>query len=191
VTPADWAWIGGLFDALFPAWYHGVPWSGHRGKKFEPQAAMQLMADHGVRNVFLPPTALKADAQVGVRNAGVNLRSMLTAANRSAPNSWTGARDLRHRCPRSVRPDRMQSPWSATTQNCFDPAGIDGPRDPGFDVRDSAMSRGEKCRGSERGIIGVRQPNPCTMIELLDNPEATARKYGRTIPGHRRSRQTG
>ena len=27
-TPADWAWIGGLFDVLFPAWYHGVPWSG-------------------------------------------------------------------------------------------------------------------------------------------------------------------
>ena len=24
-TPADWAWIGGLFDALFPALYHGVP----------------------------------------------------------------------------------------------------------------------------------------------------------------------
>src|SRR5258707_13242250 len=58
-TPADWAWIGGLFDALFPAWYHGVPVVGHRAKKFEPQAAMPLMADHGVRNVFLPPTALK------------------------------------------------------------------------------------------------------------------------------------
>src|ERR1700737_4972896 len=27
-TPADWAWIGGLFDALFPAWYHGVPGGG-------------------------------------------------------------------------------------------------------------------------------------------------------------------
>ena len=24
-TPADWAWIGGLFNALFPAWYCGVP----------------------------------------------------------------------------------------------------------------------------------------------------------------------
>ena len=23
-TPADWAWIGGLLDALLPAWYHGV-----------------------------------------------------------------------------------------------------------------------------------------------------------------------
>src|SRR5207245_7609246 len=62
----------------FPAWYHGVPVVGHRAKKFEPQAAMQLMADHGVRNVFLPPTALKLMRQVGVRNAGVNLRSMLT-----------------------------------------------------------------------------------------------------------------
>ena len=36
-TPADWAWIGGLFDALFPAWYHGVPVVGHRARKFEPE----------------------------------------------------------------------------------------------------------------------------------------------------------
>src|SRR5467141_1412306 len=75
-TPADWAWIGGLFDALFPAWYHGVPVVGHRAKKFEPQAAMQLMADHGVRNVFLPPTALKLMRQTGVKHTGVKLRSM-------------------------------------------------------------------------------------------------------------------
>src|ERR1700722_12978771 len=77
-TPADWAWIGGLFDALFPAWYHGVPVVGHRAKKFEPQAAMQLMADHAVRNVFLPPTALKLMRQAQVKHPGVKLRSMLT-----------------------------------------------------------------------------------------------------------------
>src|SRR5260221_4131802 len=75
-TPADWAWIGGLFDALFPAWYHGVPVVGHRAKKFEPQAAMQLMADHRVRNVFLPPTALKLMRQAEVKHASVKLRSM-------------------------------------------------------------------------------------------------------------------
>src|SRR5467141_4273659 len=39
-TPADWGWIGGLFDALFPAWYHGVPVVGHRARKLEPQAAL-------------------------------------------------------------------------------------------------------------------------------------------------------
>src|SRR5882757_1739000 len=77
-TPADWAWIGGLFDALFAAWYHGVPVLGHRARKFEPQAAMQLMADHGVRNVFLPPTAIKLMRQAGVESAGVKLRSLLT-----------------------------------------------------------------------------------------------------------------
>src|SRR3569832_1961374 len=77
-TPADWAWIGGLFDALFPAWYHGVATLGHRAKKFEPQAAMQLMADHGVRNVFLPPTALKLMRQAGVGHPGVRLRSIFT-----------------------------------------------------------------------------------------------------------------
>ncbi|HYN40091.1 MAG TPA: AMP-binding protein, partial [Rhodospirillales bacterium] len=77
-TPADWAWIGGLFDALFPAWYHGVAILGHRAKKFEPQAAMQLMADHAVRNVFLPPTALKLMRQADVTHASVKLRSIFT-----------------------------------------------------------------------------------------------------------------
>src|SRR5690349_17287077 len=58
-TPADWAWIGGLINALLAAWYHGVAIIGHRARKFEPGAAMQLMAEHKIRNVFLPPTALK------------------------------------------------------------------------------------------------------------------------------------
>src|SRR6478672_1158465 len=77
-TPADWAWIGGLFDALFPAWYHGVPVVGHRARKFEPQAAMQMMADYGIRNVFLPPTALKLMRIAGVKHPGVRLRSIFT-----------------------------------------------------------------------------------------------------------------
>src|SRR6201995_701942 len=37
--------------------------------------------------------------------------------------------------------------------------------------------RGEELPRGERGIIGVRQPNPCTMIEYWRNPEATAKKY--------------
>jgi len=52
---------GGLFDALV-SWpgITACPWSAicAEGETFEPQAAMQLMADHAVRNVFLPPTAL-------------------------------------------------------------------------------------------------------------------------------------
>src|SRR6267142_1425151 len=77
-TPADWAWIGGLINALLAAWYHAVPIVGHRARKFEPQAAMQMMADYGIRNVFLPPTALKLMRQADVKHPGVKLRSIFT-----------------------------------------------------------------------------------------------------------------
>jgi len=58
-TPADWAWIGGLLDVLMPAWHHGVTVVSHRFEKFDAEEALQMMADLGIRNVFLPPTALK------------------------------------------------------------------------------------------------------------------------------------
>ena len=58
-TPADWSWIGGLLDVVFPALHHGVPVVAHRFAKFEAAAAFDLMERCGVRNTFLPPTALK------------------------------------------------------------------------------------------------------------------------------------
>ncbi len=58
-TPADWAWIGGLLDVLLPSLYFGVPVLAHRAAKFDPEEAFALIARHGVRNAFMPPTALK------------------------------------------------------------------------------------------------------------------------------------
>ena len=58
-TPADWAWIGGLLDVLMPALHHGVPVVARRFEKFTGEAAFQLIQDFGIRNAFLPPTALK------------------------------------------------------------------------------------------------------------------------------------
>jgi acetyl-CoA synthetase len=175
-TPADWAWIGGLFDALFPAWYHGVPVVGHRAKKFEPQAAMQLMADHGVRNVFLPPTALKLMRQAEVKHPGVKLRSMLTGGESLGAELLDWVRitfgidahevygqtecNLVVGCNSRLFPIRPGSMGKAT---------------PGFDVR-IVNDRGEEQPTGARGIIGVRQPNPCTMLEYWKNPEATAKK---------------
>ena len=68
-TPADWAWIGGLFNALFPVWYHGMPVVGHRARKFEPQAAMQLMADH--RRAQRVPAADRAEADAAGRRQDI------------------------------------------------------------------------------------------------------------------------
>ncbi len=63
-TPADWAWIGGLIDVLFPSWHHGIPVVAYRAKKFDPEQAFHFISKYGIRNAFMPPTALKMMRQV-------------------------------------------------------------------------------------------------------------------------------
>ncbi len=58
-SPADWAWTGGLMDALLPALYFGRPIVAFNGR-FSPQAALELLREYGVTHTFLFPTALKA-----------------------------------------------------------------------------------------------------------------------------------
>ncbi|MGO4711492.1 acyl-CoA synthetase [Bradyrhizobium sp. 2TAF24] len=177
-TPADWAWIGGLFDALFPAWYHGVPIVGYRARKFEPQAAMQLMADHKVRNVFLPPTALKLMRQANVNHADVRLRSILTGGESlgAALLGWVrttfgiDAHEIygQTECNLVVGNNARLFPIRP---------GSMGRAIPGFDVR-IVNEQGEELPRGSRGIIGVRRPNPCMMLEYWRNAQATAKKYG-------------
>jgi len=176
-TPADWAWIGGLFDALFPAWYHGVPVVGHRARKFEPQAAMQLMADHGVRNVFLPPTALKLMRQAGVRHAGVRLRSMLSGGESLGAELLEWVRATFGIDAHEVYGQTECNLVVGSNSKLFPiRPGSMGKATPGFDVR-IVNERGEEQPRGSRGIIGVRQPNPCTMLGYWKNEEATAGKF--------------
>lgn len=58
-SPADWAWTGGLMDALLPSLYFGRPIVAYNGR-FSPELAFTLMQEHGVTHSFLFPTALKA-----------------------------------------------------------------------------------------------------------------------------------
>ena len=58
-SPADWAWTGGLMDALLPSLYFGRPIVAFNGR-FSPEAAFEILQNHGVTHTFLFPTALKA-----------------------------------------------------------------------------------------------------------------------------------
>ena len=58
-TPADWAWTGGLWDALLPALNYGMPIVAFEGGGFDPERVCKLMSDYAVTNAFIPPTALK------------------------------------------------------------------------------------------------------------------------------------
>lgn len=58
-SPADWAWTGGLMDALLPTLCFGRPIVAYQGR-FGPEKAFELMQNYGVTHTFLFPTALKA-----------------------------------------------------------------------------------------------------------------------------------
>src|SRR6202011_5183643 len=75
-TPADWAWAGGLLDALLPSLHFGVPVVARKFDKFDPGEAFHLMARMGVRNAFIPPTALRLMRSVSRPPADLQLRSI-------------------------------------------------------------------------------------------------------------------
>ncbi|MGJ4998191.1 acyl-CoA synthetase [Bradyrhizobium sp. HKCCYLS3077] len=176
-TPADWAWIGGLFDALFPAWYHAVPVVGYRAKKFVPQAAMQLMADYQIRNVFLPPTALKLMRQANVKHDGVKLRSILTGGESLGAELLDWVRATFGIDAHEIYGQTECNLVVGNNAKLFPiRPGSMGKATPGFEVL-IVNDKGEELPRGTRGIIGVRQPNPCTMIEYWRNPEATQKKF--------------
>jgi acetyl-CoA synthetase len=73
-TPADWAWIGGLYDVLMPALVHGVPVVAFRSRRFDPEQAFEVIARAGIRNVFMPATALRMMRRAG--GVPVSLRTL-------------------------------------------------------------------------------------------------------------------
>lgn len=58
-SPADWAWTGGLMDALLPSLYFGRPIVAFAGR-FDPELAFEILQTNQVTHTFLFPTALKA-----------------------------------------------------------------------------------------------------------------------------------
>ena len=177
-TPADWAWIGGLLDVLLPSLFHGVPVLAHRMPKFEPEAALRLMAEHGVRNAFLPPTALKmmrglADpARFGARprsigSGGETLGAELLDWGRAAfgvtINEFYG-----------------QTECNLVVASCaaLMPArpGWMGRAVPGHDVA-IVDADGQVQPAGTLGTIAVRRPDPVMFLGYWGDPAATAAKF--------------
>lgn len=94
-SPADWAWTGGLMDALLPTMHFGYPILGYRGR-FDPEKALHLMQKYGVRNAFLFPTALKMMMKAVPRpreSHNLQLRSMMSAGEAVGETVFAWSRD--------------------------------------------------------------------------------------------------
>jgi acetyl-CoA synthetase len=178
-TPADWAWIGGLFDVLMPSLYFGVPVVAARQGRFDPEAAIDLMARHEVKNVFFPPTALRLLRRAGIDAAAksLQLRSLASGGERLGDdviawgetvfgltiNEFSGQTEANLVIGNNARvlPRR---------------AGSMGRAIPGHEVRiiDEA---GMPLAPGETGEIAIRRPDPVMFLGYWRNPAATAAKF--------------
>ena len=172
-TPADWAWIGGLFDVAMPALALGVPVVAARMPRFEAEACKALIERFGIRNVFFPPTALRllkaADVRIdGLRSVasggeplGAEMLDWGTRALGVTINEFYGQTEC----------NMVAS--SAVSQFPPRPGCIGKPVD-GFEIgvidAEGQITEGE-------GEIAVRKGAPSMMLGYWNKPEATAEKF--------------
>ncbi|NMM00938.1 AMP-binding protein [Paraburkholderia sp. RP-4-7] len=177
-TPADWAWIGGLFDVLLPSWHHGIAVLARRFAKFDGYAAFDLMARHAVSHTFLPPTALKMMRGVehperwklalrSVASGGESLGEELIGWGRKALgvtiNEFYGQTEC----------NVVVSSCAALFEPCF---GAIGRAVPGHQVAIIDADGNELPQGAI-GDIAVAAPDPVMFLGYWRNEPATREKF--------------
>jgi acetyl-CoA synthetase len=178
-TPADWAWIGGLLDVLMPAWHHGVAVVAHRFEKFDPEAAFELIAELGVRNTFLPPTALKMMRGVSEpeKRWGYGLRSVASGGETLGAEllDW-GRRTL----GLTINEFYGQTECNMIVSSCASimesKPGIMGRPVPGHEIA-VVDERGKRVADGESGNIAAKRPDPVMFLRYWNNPQATEEKF--------------
>jgi acetyl-CoA synthetase len=178
-TPADWAWLGGLTDVLLPSWYHGIPVVAYRAKKFDPEFAFYLMAKHGIRNSFIPPTALKLMRQV--KDPGSRHKYQLRTV---ASGGETLGKELlewgKTTFGFTINEFYGQTEVNLVVGNCAEimeiRPGSMGKAIPGH-VVEIVDDNGNVLPTGETGNVGIKHPDPVMFLEYWKNPDATREKY--------------
>ena len=190
-SPADWAWTGGLMDALLPTLYFGFPIVGYQGR-FTPEKARELIERYRVTNSFLFPTALKMmmrSAAWSDARGRLPLRAIMSAGEPvgSAVFDWTrealgvtvnemfGQTEMNYIVGNSqarwpARPGAMGRPYPGHRVAVIDEAGAELP--PG--------EAGEVALHSH-DIHG--HPDPVLFLGYWNDDAATRRKFTGPI-GH-------
>lgn len=178
-TPADWAWIGGLIDVLFPSLHYGIPVVAFRAKKFDPEKALDLMVRHEVRNTFLPPTALKMLRTLkGIKNKyPLRLRAVLSGGEPLGEEvlEW-GRAEL----GLDINEFYGQTEANLLVGNCavimpIKPGSMGRPT-PGHQVT-VVDEKGNPLKPGEVGEIAVKKGDPVMFLGYWQNEQATQEKF--------------
>lgn len=178
-TPADWAWAGGLLNLLLPGLYFGVPVVSGRFEKFDPEAALGLAEKMGVRNAFIPPTALRMlKAVSGIRRRfRLDLRTIGSAGEALGRETYDWAKD---ELGLTVNEFYGQTECNIVLSSCaalgVSRGGAIGKAVPGHDVA-VIDGEGRPLPAGEVGQIAVRRPDPVMFLGYWQNDKATREKF--------------
>ncbi|WP_412504781.1 AMP-binding protein [Roseovarius sp. SYSU LYC5161] len=172
-TPADWAWIGGLFDVLMPGLALGVPVVAARLDKFTVGDAARIIRDGAVRNVFFPPTALRMLKAADARLPG--LRSVASGGEPLGAEMLGWGRDA---LGVTINEFYGQTECNMVATSCaalFDQRpGCIGKPVPGHDL---AVLDPEGRPTPGEGDVAIRRGSASMMLGYWNRPEATAAKF--------------
>ena len=172
-TPADWAWIGGLFNIMMPGLALGVPVVAARMAKFNAEECIRIIEEASVKNVFFPPTALRM-----LKAEGVSIPGLRAIGSGGEP---LGAEMLdwgRSAFGLTINEFYGQTECNLVACSCadlFEPKpGCIGRVVPGHEVAviDDA---GELTEGE--GDVAVKRGSASMMLEYWNRPEQTAEKF--------------
>jgi acetyl-CoA synthetase len=178
-TPADWAWAGGLLDVLLPSLHHGVPVVSRKFDKFDPEEAYALMAKHKIRNVFIPPTALRMlrSAKSPRGRHDLKLRTLGSGGESLGAETYEWGKES---FGLVINEFYGQTECNLVLGSCnmlgVSKPGAIGKAIPGHEV---AVIRedGSICEPEELGQIAVKRPNPVMFLEYWKREEATRDKF--------------
>jgi acetyl-CoA synthetase len=184
-SPADWAWTGGLMDALLPTLYFGQPIVGYRGR-FDAERALRLIERYQIRNTFLFPTALKLMMKAFPKPRDVfdiNLRSIMSAGEAVGTTVFEWARDalgvtineMFGQTEMNYIVGNSQSQWPAKPGSMGRP--YPGHRIAVLDDDGNVRPRGETGEVAIHRRAPDGTPDPVFFLEYFENPEGTRAKF--------------
>jgi len=178
-TPADWAWTGGLLDALMPAWYYGVPVVALDYKKFNTTTVVSLMARHKVTCAFIPPTALKMirrEPQV-LEAHPLSLRCIMSAGETVGEALFTWGKEVLN-VPINEMCGQTEHNYLMGNCSALTPVkpGSMGRAYPGHRVAIMGPD-GTLLQDGETGEIVAHKDDPVHFLGYWKKPDATAKKY--------------